>query len=119
MVGCAQQPPPSHRPCASALLAWRTLHCPSFGFGVADRSSRWPPPPPGWHIGQPCRRGLLPIPVLVARVGIPDSRPERGHDDRVAGARDGVLLLHEPPDVVPEGFVFLLCDLIKIPLNPR
>src|SRR5438128_9499589 len=56
---------------------------------------------------------------LLKQVGIPDSRPERGHDDRVAGARDGVLLLHEPPDVVPEGFVFCLCDLIEIPLNPR
>ncbi len=56
---------------------------------------------------------------LLKQVGIPDPRPERGHDDRVAGARDGVLLLHEPPDVVPEGFVFLLCDLIEIPLNPR
>src|SRR5438128_1446483 len=38
---------------------------------------------------------------------------------RFAGARDGVLLLHETPHVVPEGFVFLLCDMIKIPLNPR
>src|SRR5205809_956914 len=35
-------------------------------FGVADRSSRRPPPPPGWHIGRPCRRGLLPFPVLIA-----------------------------------------------------
>src|SRR5207244_12918432 len=49
---------------------------------------------------------------------IPNPCPERGHDDWVAGARDGVLLLHEPPNVVPEGFVFLLCDLIEIPLNP-
>src|SRR5438105_4912995 len=56
---------------------------------------------------------------LLEQVGIPDPCPERGHDDCVAGARDGVLLLHEPPDVVPEGFVFLLCDLVKIPLNPR
>src|SRR5438105_6840980 len=56
---------------------------------------------------------------LLEQVWIPDPCPERGHDDRVAGARDGVLLLHEPPDVVPEGFVFLLCDLIEIPLNPR
>src|SRR5438128_7729257 len=56
---------------------------------------------------------------LLKQVGIPDPRPERGHDDRVAGARDGVLLLHELPDVVPEGFVFLLCNLIEIPLNPR
>src|SRR5438105_3617405 len=56
---------------------------------------------------------------LLEQVGIPDPCPERGHDDWVAGAQDGVLLLHEPPDVVPEGFVFLLCDLIEIPLNPR
>src|SRR5437868_7750910 len=38
---------------------------------------------------------------LLKQVRIPDPRPERGHDDRVAGARDGVLLLREPPDVVP------------------
>src|SRR5438132_246266 len=56
---------------------------------------------------------------LLEQAGIPDPCPERGHDDRVAGARDGVLLLHEPSDVVPEGFIFLLCDLIEIPLNPR
>src|SRR6266511_3156215 len=56
---------------------------------------------------------------LLKLVGISDPCPERGHDDRVAGARDGVLLLHETPHVVPEGFVFLLCDMIKIPLNPR
>src|SRR5438128_3889133 len=55
----------------------------------------------------------------LEQVGIPDPCPERGHDDWVAGARDGVLLLHEPTDVVPEGFIFLLCDLIEIPLNPR
>src|SRR5436190_6322082 len=30
-----------------------------------------------------------------------------------------VLILHEPLDVVPEGFIFLLCDLVEIPLNPR
>src|SRR5438105_4848216 len=51
--------------------------------------------------------------------GVPDPCPERSHDDCVADARDGVLLLHEPLDVVPEGLVFLLCDLVKIPLNPR
>src|SRR5438132_7826082 len=56
---------------------------------------------------------------FLSRSGVPNPRPERGHDDGVAGTRDGVLLLHEPPDVVPEGFVFLLCDLVKIPLNPR
>src|SRR5207237_1440832 len=56
---------------------------------------------------------------LLEQVGIPDPCPERGHDDWVVGARDDVLLLREPPDVVPEGFVFLLCDLIEIPLNPR
>src|SRR6266540_2355551 len=56
---------------------------------------------------------------LLEQVRIPDPCPERGHDDRVAGARDSVLLLHEPPDVVSEGFVFLLCNLIEILLNPR
>src|SRR6266540_3239507 len=33
--------------------------------------------------------------------------------------RRSVLLLDEPSDEFPEGFVFLLCDLVNIPLNPR
>src|SRR5438128_12411380 len=123
MVGYAQQPPPSHRTCASVPLVWRTLHYPSFGFGVADRCSRRPPPPPAGisvgHIEEVFYRFRCSSRQLLKQVWILDPRPERGHDDRVAGARDGVLLLHEPPDVVPEGFVFLLCDLIEIPLNPR
>src|SRR5438034_1094852 len=41
---------------------------------------------------------------LLKQVGIIDPCPERGHDDWVAGTQDGVLLLHESPDVVPEGF---------------
>src|SRR5436190_16935569 len=44
-----------HQVIALALLSfwfWRTLHCPSFGFGVADRCSWRPPPPPGWHISR-------------------------------------------------------------------
>src|SRR6266508_655120 len=47
MVGCARLPPPSHRPCTFDPFAWRTPHCPSFDFGMADRHSRWPSPPPG------------------------------------------------------------------------
>ena len=41
------------------------------------------------------------------------------HDDCVADAGDGVLLLDEPPDEFPEGFAFLLLDLVQIPFNSR
>src|SRR5438876_12414768 len=123
MVGCTQQPPPGRRPCTSVLSVWRTLHCPSFGLArpivVLGGHRLLLAGITVGHIEEVFYRFWCPSRQLLKQVGIPDPRPERGHDDRVAGARDGVLLLHEPPNVVPEGFVFLLCNLIKIPLNPR
>ena len=74
---------------------------------------------PVGHVEEVFYRFRLSSCQLLEQVGILDPCPERGHDDCVTGARDGVLLLHELPDVVLEGFVFLLCDLIEIPLNPR
>ena len=56
---------------------------------------------------------------LLDKVGILDPFSEGCHDDCVADAGDGVLLLDEPPDEFPKGLIFLLCDLVKIPLNPR
>src|SRR6266542_1925638 len=53
--------PSNHRGMGSITSHLRGSSVHSFIFGVADRSSRWPLPPPGWHIGQPYRRGLLPI----------------------------------------------------------
>src|SRR5438128_1089486 len=61
-----------------------------------------------------CRRDSF-----LSRSGSLTPFPKGSHDDCVADAQDGVLLLHEPLDILPEGFIFLLCDLVKIPLNPR
>src|SRR5207244_8992708 len=74
---------------------------------------------PVGHVEEVFYRFWLSSCQLLEQVGIPDPCPEGSHDDCVADARDGILLLHEPLDVVPEGFVFLLCDLVEIPLNPR
>ena len=41
------------------------------------------------------------------------------HDDCVADAGDGVLLLDELQDEFPEELTFLLVDLVQIPFNSR
>ena len=52
-------------------------------------------------------------------IGILDPLLEGCHDDCVADAGDGVLLLDEWSSEFPEGFAFLLVDPIEIPLNSR